>query len=129
MCQINFTDCLEAATVYLISGVRSVSLNSTNSTHAVVSPAFYSVQQTAIRLGLAPQTISNWICQGRSPIRSVMVGGRRLFPICEVENFIAQLVSGGADLQAPSSIKTKLGNEKRGRGRPRKLSVLSGKGV
>ncbi len=46
------------------------------------------VRDAAARLGVAPQTLYNWVSQGRIP--SVRLGGRRLFDVRALERFVQE---------------------------------------
>lgn len=51
--------------------------------HTVVS-----VKETAQMLGLAEQTLRNWISQGRAPFPTARVGRRRVIRQADIEAFL-----------------------------------------
>ncbi|SBP89259.1 helix-turn-helix domain-containing protein [Thiomonas delicata] len=91
---------------------------------------FLTVAEHARQLRRKPQTIYNRISQGTWPVKTVLVGGRRLVPRLEHERYIQQLLiqAGIALLVCGSEPSISVaGNEnsassenpKKRRGRPR----------
>lgn len=93
----------------------------------LLSQLLISLAEAAVLIGIAPKTARNWLAQGRFPIPTVRVGGKRLVRVSDVEEYVAGLVPQPTTDALCTTLRTtkSAGNckgdqpqQKRGRGRP-----------
>lgn len=46
------------------------------------------VQDAALMLGIAQQTLRNWVSAGRSPVQPVKIGARTMFRVADIHSFV-----------------------------------------
>lgn len=52
---------------------------------------FLSISEVANYLGLAPKTITNWLCAGKFPVPFVKIGRLTKFDVQDIETYVASL--------------------------------------
>ena len=92
-----------------------------------VQPLLISVDECATALGVAQQTVRNWLCTGTVQLPTVKIGGRRMVRTADLISFVDALGSQGTQQQDP--VPAVAPAAPRRPGRPRKaLATSQGQG-
>ncbi|WP_112487264.1 helix-turn-helix domain-containing protein [Thiomonas sp. X19] len=92
-----------------------------------VQPLLISIDECATALGIAQQTVRNWLCTGTVQLPTVKIGGRRMVRTADLLSFVDALGTQGTQQQDPApAAATPAAAPRRGRGRPRKGAALQG---
>ncbi len=82
-----------------------------------VQPLLISIDECAIALGVARQTVRNWLCTGTVQLPTVKIGGRRMVRSADLLRFVDSLGGASHPQQAATAAPR--------RGRPRKAASPS----
>ena len=92
---------------------------------------FLSVSEAAHELGLAYGSFRNLVCEGRSPVPTALVGKRRVVPLLGIAILTFEALTGKkVEIQfdpvgAPATQPGAIDLQKRGPGRPRKMTAAT----
>lgn len=81
-------------------------------------PLLLSLRDAAETLAISYKTARNWLNQGRFPVPTHLIGGKRVVKVADLQAFVAGLgidCANDPSNESPESAPT----PKRGRGRPR----------
>lgn len=87
-----------------------------------IQPLLLSLRDAAPLLAITYKTARTWLSQGRLPVPTYLIGGKRIVKLADIETYVESLGKPEQDPEAHLSTQPNSGPPRRGRGRPR-LSV------
>lgn len=82
--------------------------------------------EAAQLLGIAEKTARNWTSAGKFPVKTFLIGSKRMVRVADLEQFVASLGCVGAQQVLTTAAMTN-DSLRRPRGRPRKTVCLQPK--
>lgn len=80
------------------------------------------ITEAARQLGLATKTVRNWISADKFPIKTFLIGSKRMVRTMDLELFVADLGAGNLLRNQESQYSEDIKRKKRGR--PRKVATV-----